>query len=173
MIDFTRDYAGPVRNALNKIPIKRWQRWMTEMDDRDAQDAGGHVPRINQLDAATLDEELLSSFHEQISEAFRYFIRLCQNWWNVGVFLVNFPCTTHFQKPLGHNRSRVGHPGEMRPVEIHCFGPGVQHRSVSPRDKVLHIFIKTVDPRGNRHNLKLFESTAIPGHQKPPGERRN
>ena len=52
---------------------------MTEIDDSDAQDAGGHVPRINQLDAATLDEELLSSFHEQISEAFRYFIRLfCQ-----------------------------------------------------------------------------------------------
>ena len=49
---------------------------MTEIDDSDAQDAGGHVPRINQLDAATLDEELLSSFHEQISEAFRYFIRL-------------------------------------------------------------------------------------------------
>lgn len=48
---------------------------MTEIDDSDAQDAGGHVPRINQLDAATLDEELLSSFHEQISEAFRYFIR--------------------------------------------------------------------------------------------------
>ena len=49
---------------------------MTEIDDKDAQDAGGHVPRINQLDATTLDEELLSSFHEQISEAFRYFIRL-------------------------------------------------------------------------------------------------
>ena len=49
---------------------------MTEIDDKDAQDAGGHVPRINQLDAATLDEELLSSFHEQISEAFRYFLRL-------------------------------------------------------------------------------------------------
>ena len=48
---------------------------MTEIDDSDTLDAGGHVPRINQLDATTLDEELLSSFHEQISEAFRYFIR--------------------------------------------------------------------------------------------------
>ena len=48
------------------------------MDESEAQDAGSNVPRINQLDAATLDEELLSSFHEQISEAFRYFIRLCQ-----------------------------------------------------------------------------------------------
>ena len=80
---------------------------MTEMDDRDeAQDAGGHVPRINQLDAATLDEELLSSFHEQISEAFRYFLRLCQlnklmTW---ECFRSNFPCNL-FQKPLGHNRS--------------------------------------------------------------------
>ena len=84
MIDFTRDYAGPVKNALSFKQDSH--KKMTEMDDRDAQDAGGHVPRINQLDAATLDEELLSSFHEQISEAFRYFIRLCQNWWNVGVF---------------------------------------------------------------------------------------
>ena len=62
---------------------------MTEMDGRDAQAAGGHVPRINQLDAATLDEELLSSFHGQISEAFRYFIRLCQTD-EMGVFLFQF-----------------------------------------------------------------------------------
>ena len=146
------------------------------MDDRDeAQDAGGHVPRINQLDAATLDEELLSSFHEQISEAFRYFLRLCQlnkrmTW---ECFRFNFPCNL-FQKPFGHNRSGIGHPGEMRTVEIHCFGPGGKHWSGSSRDKVVHIFIlETVDPGGNRHNLKLFESTAIPGHQKSPGERRN
>ena len=79
------------------------------MDDRDeAQDAGGHVPRINQLDAATLDEELLSSFHEQISEAFRYFLRLCQlnkrMTWTWECFRSNFPCNL-FQKPFGHNRS--------------------------------------------------------------------
>ena len=64
---------------------------MTEIDDKDAQDAGGHVPRINQLDAATLDEELLSSFHEQISEAFRYFLRLFFiNSIIMGVVLVQF-----------------------------------------------------------------------------------
>ena len=137
------------------------------------------MPRINQLDAATLDEELLSSFHEQISEAFRYFLRLGQlkktNDMGVGVFLFQFSLYNLFQKPLGHNRSRVGHPGEMRAVEIHCFGPGVQHWPVSSRDKVFFdIFIlETVDPGGNRHNLKLFESTAIPGHQKSPVERRN
>ena len=76
------------------------------MYDSEAQDAGGHVPRINQLDAATLDEELLSSFHEQISEAFRYFIRLCHltkrlTW---ECFCFNFP-RLHLQKPFGHNRS--------------------------------------------------------------------
>ena len=64
---------------------------MTEIDDKDAQDAGGHVPRINQLDAATLDEELLSSFHEQISEAFKYFLRfLLINSIIMGVVLVQF-----------------------------------------------------------------------------------
>ena len=69
-----------------------------------AQDAGGHVPRINQLDAATLDEELLSSFHEQISEAFRYFLRLGQlnkrMTWAWVCFCSNFPCITFFRNPL-------------------------------------------------------------------------
>ena len=88
-------------------------------------------------------------------------------------FYSNFPYNS-VQKPIGHNRTGVGHPGEMRPVEIHCFGPGGQHWSVSPRYKVFLMFItETVDPRGNRHNLKLFESTAIPANPKSPGERRN
>ena len=34
-----------------------------------------YVPRINQLDAETLDEEFLSDFNEQISNAFRLFLR--------------------------------------------------------------------------------------------------
>ena len=34
-----------------------------------------YVPRINQLDAETLDEELLSDFNEQIAKAFRLFLR--------------------------------------------------------------------------------------------------
>eukprot|EP00092_Neocalanus_flemingeri_P002782 GFUD01002979.1.p1 GENE.GFUD01002979.1~~GFUD01002979.1.p1 ORF type:complete len:274 (-),score=48.42 GFUD01002979.1:218-1039(-) len=33
------------------------------------------VPRINQLDAATLDSELIATFNKQISNAFKYFIR--------------------------------------------------------------------------------------------------
>ena len=34
-----------------------------------------HVPRINQLDAATLDEELFTSFSQKIGDAFKYFLR--------------------------------------------------------------------------------------------------
>ena len=34
-----------------------------------------HVPRINQLDAATLDEELFTSFSQKIADAFKYFLR--------------------------------------------------------------------------------------------------
>ena len=34
-----------------------------------------YVPRINQLDAETLDEEFLSDFNEQISNAFKFFLR--------------------------------------------------------------------------------------------------
>ena len=34
-----------------------------------------HVPRINQLDAATLDEELFMSFSQKIGDAFKYFLR--------------------------------------------------------------------------------------------------
>ena len=34
-----------------------------------------YVPRINQLDAETLDDEFLSDFNEQISNAFRLFLR--------------------------------------------------------------------------------------------------
>ena len=34
-----------------------------------------HVPRINQLDAATLDEELFTSFSHKIGDAFKYFLR--------------------------------------------------------------------------------------------------
>ena len=34
-----------------------------------------YVPRINQLDAETLDEEFISDFNEQISNAFRLFLR--------------------------------------------------------------------------------------------------
>ena len=48
---------------------------MTVTDDGAQDELGTHVPRINQLDAATLDEELLSSFYEKTSDAFKYFIR--------------------------------------------------------------------------------------------------
>ena len=34
-----------------------------------------YVPRINQLDAETLDEEFISDFNDQISNAFRLFLR--------------------------------------------------------------------------------------------------
>ena len=39
-----------------------------------------YVPRINQLDAETLDEEFLSDFNEQISNAFRLFLRYTTTW---------------------------------------------------------------------------------------------
>lgn len=48
---------------------------MTVTDNSAQDELGTHVPRINQLDAATLDEELLSSFYEKTSDAFKYFIR--------------------------------------------------------------------------------------------------
>ena len=34
-----------------------------------------YVPRINQLDAETLDEEFISDFNDQISNAFKLFLR--------------------------------------------------------------------------------------------------
>ena len=34
-----------------------------------------HVPRINQLDAATLDTELMASINTKLADAFKYFIR--------------------------------------------------------------------------------------------------
>ena len=85
-------------------------------------------------------------------------------------FWFSFP-HSHLQKPFGHNWTRVGHTGEMLAVEIYCFGSGGQYWPVSSGHKILNIFIlETMDPGGNRHNLKLFESAAIPGHQEPPGE---
>ena len=39
-----------------------------------------YVPRINQLDAETLDDEFLSDFNEQISNAFRLFLRYSTTW---------------------------------------------------------------------------------------------
>jgi len=71
----------PLKSCLrcfNKKPIKR----MTENNDSEprTQHPGHgqtlvHVPRINQLDAATLDEELFTSFSQKIGDAFKYFLR--------------------------------------------------------------------------------------------------
>jgi len=38
-------------------------------------DTSNFVPRINQLDAATLDDELFSMFHNKLTQAFKYFLR--------------------------------------------------------------------------------------------------
>ena len=37
------------------------------------------VPRINQLDAATLDEEIFSIFNKKLSDAFKYFLRFLKS----------------------------------------------------------------------------------------------
>ena len=42
-----------------------------------------YVPRINQLDAATLDEEVFTTFSERLGEAFKYFLRFLQIFSNI------------------------------------------------------------------------------------------
>ena len=50
---------------------------MTSSNADNQKEEGGKilVPRINQLDAATLDEEIFTSFNKKLSDAFKYFLR--------------------------------------------------------------------------------------------------
>ena len=48
---------------------------MTQAGDGEDDAVSAHVPRINQLDAATLDTELMASINTKLADAFKYFIR--------------------------------------------------------------------------------------------------
>ena len=48
---------------------------MTQAGDGEHDAVSAHVLRINQLDAATLDTELMASINTKLADAFKYFIR--------------------------------------------------------------------------------------------------
>ena len=37
--------------------------------------SSNYVPRINQLDADTLDQEIFNELHQKLSDAFKFFLR--------------------------------------------------------------------------------------------------
>ena len=72
---------------------------MTQAGDGEDDAVSAHVPRINQLDAATLDTELMASINTKLADAFKYFIR----WSNTNQIHETNPDQSMFRRLLNRN----------------------------------------------------------------------